>query len=69
MDALGDNGNFRYYTNEVTYVVGTGLRPWYGVQPRLMNMPLPEDTLVVCGHGDSTTIGREKKRNPFLRGL
>ncbi len=45
MDAIGDNGNFRYYTNEVTYVVGTGLRPWYGVQPRLMNMPLPEDTL------------------------
>ena len=32
-------------------------------------LPLPEDTLVVCGHGDSTTIGREKKRNPFLRGL
>lgn len=45
MDALGDSGGFRYYTNEVTYVVGTGLRPWYGVQPRLMNAPLPEETL------------------------
>jgi len=45
MDAVGDSGAFRYYTNEVTYVVGTGLRPWYGVQPRLMNAPLPEDTL------------------------
>ncbi|MFG6413304.1 di-heme oxidoredictase family protein [Roseateles sp. DC23W] len=45
MDALGDTGGFRYYTNEVTYVVGTGLRPWYGVQPRLMNAPLPEETL------------------------
>ncbi|UXH78239.1 di-heme oxidoredictase family protein [Roseateles amylovorans] len=45
MDAIGDNGNFRYYTNEVTYVVGSGLRPWYGVQPRLMNAPLPADTL------------------------
>ena len=32
-------------------------------------LPLPEDTHVVCGHGESTTIGREKKRNPFLRGL
>lgn len=45
MDAVGDSGAFRYYTNEVTYVVGTGLRPWYGVQPRLMNAPLPEETL------------------------
>jgi len=45
MDAVGDSGAFRYYTNEVTYVMGTGLRPWYGVQPRLMNAPLPDDTL------------------------
>ncbi len=45
MDAVGDSGAFRYYTNEVTYVVGTGLRPWYGVQPRLMNEPLPDDSL------------------------
>lgn len=45
MDAVGDSGAFRYYTNEVTYVVGTGLRPWYGVQPRLNNEPLPAETL------------------------
>ena len=45
MDAVGDNGAFRYYTNEVTYVVGTGLRPWYGVQPRLNNAPLPAEAL------------------------
>lgn len=30
---------------------------------------LPEDTEVICGHGPSTTIGREAKRNPHLRGL
>ncbi len=30
---------------------------------------LPEDTEVVCGHGPNTTIGREAKRNPYLRGL
>lgn len=27
---------------------------------------LPEETLVYPGHGDSTTIGHEKKYNPFL---
>lgn len=45
MAALGDTGGKRYYTTEVTYVMGKGLRPWYGVQPRLMNAPLPDETL------------------------
>ena len=31
--------------------------------------PLPEETVVVPGHGQLTTIGREKERNPFLQGL
>ena len=29
---------------------------------------LPDDTKVFCGHGPSTTIGREKLYNPYLRG-
>lgn len=45
MQAIGDDGAFHYYTTEVTYVVGTGLRPWYGVQPRLNSAPLPDETL------------------------
>ena len=45
MAAKGDTGGLRYYAGEWTYVVGTGLRPWYGVQPRLMNAPLPPETL------------------------
>lgn len=28
---------------------------------------LPEDTLVIAGHGDSTSIGREKRSNMFVR--
>jgi CxxC motif-containing protein (DUF1111 family) len=45
MAVVNDSGGLRYYTNEWTYVVGAGLRPWYGVQPRLMNAPLPDETL------------------------
>ena len=32
-------------------------------------LPLPEDTLVIPGHGANTTIGREKQFNFFLRDL
>jgi hydroxyacylglutathione hydrolase len=32
-------------------------------------LPLPEDAIVVPGHGANTTIGRERDRNPFLRGI
>lgn len=35
-----------------------------GIQEKLLT--LPENTVVYCGHGPSTTIGREKKGNPFL---
>lgn len=30
-------------------------------------MSLPEDVVVFPGHGDSTTIGRERQMNPYLR--
>ncbi len=36
------------------------------IQTRLM--PLPDDTLVLCGHGPQTTIGQERAHNPFLAG-
>ena len=32
-------------------------------------LPMPDDTLVLTGHGPSTTIGRERSSNPYLRGL
>lgn len=46
---------------------GDGRQILRSIQGKLL--ALPEDTLVVPGHGSSTTIGREKKRNPFLWGL
>ncbi len=45
MQAKGDFGGIRYYANEWIYVVGSGLKPWYGVQPRLNSVPLPAATL------------------------
>src|SRR6202167_4425378 len=32
-------------------------------------LPLPEHAVVFHGHGESTSIGREKRFNPFLRNL
>jgi hydroxyacylglutathione hydrolase len=32
-------------------------------------MPLPDDAVVIPGHGANTSIGREKRFNPFLRNL
>jgi hydroxyacylglutathione hydrolase len=30
-------------------------------------LQLPDDALVFPGHGESTTIGRERQHNPFLQ--
>ncbi|MCB0605991.1 MAG: MBL fold metallo-hydrolase, partial [Saprospiraceae bacterium] len=30
-------------------------------------MKLPDETIVYPGHGESTTIGYERKTNPFLQ--
>jgi len=32
-------------------------------------LPLPDDAVVIPGHGEKTTIGREKQFNYFLQGL
>lgn len=39
------NPGIRYYTTEFEYIVGDGLHPWMGIQPRLDNYPLPPETL------------------------
>ena len=31
-------------------------------------LPLEDDVSFICGHGPGSTIGRERKTNPFLRG-
>jgi glyoxylase-like metal-dependent hydrolase (beta-lactamase superfamily II) len=46
---------------------------WGGSTPQIVTsiknrlMTLDDDTLVITGHGPSTTVGRERRSNPFLR--
>ncbi|HTV04821.1 MAG TPA: MBL fold metallo-hydrolase [Acidobacteriaceae bacterium] len=44
---------------------GNGRQILESIHNRLM--PLPEETRVIPGHGDETTIGAEKEGNPWLR--
>ena len=32
-------------------------------------LPRPDDTIVLPGHGSQTTIGTERRSNPFLRAV
>ena len=42
---------------------------WSELQASLLKLKaLPDDTRVVCGHGPMTTIGTEKRTNPYLTG-
>jgi hydroxyacylglutathione hydrolase len=46
---------------------GDGQRILESIREKLL--PLPDETLVIPGHGSSTTMGREKEFNPFLQSL
>ena len=45
---------------------------WGGSHPEILAsikqklMPFDDDTLVISGHGPSTTIGHERRHNPFI---
>ena len=46
---------------------------WYGSYDQLVEsirtqyLPLPDETIVFSGHGPETTIGYERRKNPFLQ--
>jgi glyoxylase-like metal-dependent hydrolase (beta-lactamase superfamily II) len=44
---------------------------WEQMQQSLARVVLtaPDETVVYCGHGPSTTVGRERAVNPFLQDL
>ncbi|WP_337843458.1 di-heme oxidoredictase family protein [Rheinheimera sp.] len=56
-----DGGGERYYSFEQLYIVGVGLRPWYGVVPNLDSEPLPEHTLL----GGDTSVSYNYSEEPF----
>ena len=61
-NALADGGGSRYYSFEQLYVVGQGVRPWYGIEPRLDSAPLPESTLSGGGASVSYNYSEEPMR-------
>jgi len=48
--------------------IGRGDRRRLGESLREVLLPLPDETVVLPGHGPATTIGRERAANPFLSG-
>jgi hydroxyacylglutathione hydrolase len=46
---------------------GNTRRIFSSIKTRLLD--LPENTIVIPGHGPNTSIGREKEHNPFLQNL
>jgi CxxC motif-containing protein (DUF1111 family) len=56
-----DAGGSRYYSFEQLYVVGVGMRPWYGIVPNLDSAPLPDETLL----GGQTSVSYNYSEEPM----
>jgi glyoxylase-like metal-dependent hydrolase (beta-lactamase superfamily II) len=64
----------RLFTGDTLFLNGIGRTDlWGGSYDQIIAsirnklLPLDDDIVVVPGHGASTTIGRERRTNPFLR--
>lgn len=57
---------FNYGIGRTDFPGSSHMRLMQSINEKLM--ALPDDTEVYPGHGPETTIGEERKRNPFLRG-
>jgi glyoxylase-like metal-dependent hydrolase (beta-lactamase superfamily II) len=62
-------------TGDTLFAGSAGRTDFAGGDPRQMRQSLqrlaalPAETRVIAGHGPGTTIGNEKRRNPYLRGM
>jgi glyoxylase-like metal-dependent hydrolase (beta-lactamase superfamily II) len=70
-----DGGATRVFAGDTLFRRGIGRTDlWGGDSARILRslhdriLTLPDDAVVVAGHGPSTTIGEERRLNPFLRG-
>ncbi|MGH7297695.1 MAG: MBL fold metallo-hydrolase [Polyangiaceae bacterium] len=68
-------GQTRVFAGDTLFRGSIGRTDLWGGDPdailrsiRAKLLTLPDDAVVVTGHGDATTIGHERARNPFLRG-
>jgi CxxC motif-containing protein (DUF1111 family) len=55
-----DGGGERYYSFEQLYIVGVGLKPWYGIVPNLDSEPLPQSSLL----GGDTSLSYNYSEEP-----
>jgi len=74
-DGISLVGHGVVFSGDTLFNFGIGRTDFPGCShARLMDsihkklMTMPEDTVVYPGHGPQTTIGDERKMNPFLRG-
>lgn len=63
-----------FFGGDVVFAGSVGRVDLPGCDPNAMRQSLqrvkqlPDDTIILPGHGPTTTVGQEKKANPFLRG-
>lgn len=67
-------GSPTLFSGDVLFAGSVGRTDLEGGDPSAMErtlrnviLPLPDEMIVHCGHGPSTTIGRERTTNPYLR--
>jgi glyoxylase-like metal-dependent hydrolase (beta-lactamase superfamily II) len=61
---FGGDVLFRGSIGRYDFPGGSGQRLLSGIRTKLFT--LPDDTIVYPGHGPTTTIGHEKRTNPYL---
>jgi len=71
----GDDGTMHVFTGDTLFRRGIGRTDlWGGDSATILRslkeriLTLPDDAVVIAGHGKNTTIGEEREGNPFLRG-
>jgi glyoxylase-like metal-dependent hydrolase (beta-lactamase superfamily II) len=71
----GPDGEPLMFSGDLLFAGSIGRSDQIGGDPVAMQaslasvLALPDDTVVLPGHGSQTTIGRERATNPYLRGL